>query len=633
MDLIKKSNIMKLISLLVLPVMIWGCAAPATQNLPSESGIQKEEKAAEGPAATTSHAGNETSIEQLKAKVPQESYIPPVTWKPGYTLKNVAVKAEKSALPQFKVGADIQVEGGKISLKEVIKQLAGLKNLNVSWASDVDQDAMVDVDIKADDNYWTALENILRQLDYFYKFENNTIIVKYRDTKKYYLPVPFLTGTYKSNVGGDLLSARTEDTQKDKLKGSLSIERNNRAVSVWATIQNNLDKILGIDPWLVTSGDIQAYCLELWGHDDGKYYQECLKMRQKELDQAKERVTAKVSSRKGDKTDAGKTVGKNKSSARANKDASMSKSQGETVSYQKTINYKSKGIYYVIDRPLGIITVTAPRRLLAEVDNYMESLKKELYRQVVIEAKILEVQLDKESNTGIDWSNLLKGSKFSFKALFGNPVSGTDYGILYPTKGVKFLNQFQMAAKPFDLILNALSEHGQIKVLSNPKLSLLNGQPALVTVGRKIDYLRKITSDVTTSSGSQTVTFDTEIDSVLSGLAFGVSANIASDDEIILQVTPIISKLLGFKVTTVGRFGDEVQMPTVELRELTTMARVKSGQILVIGGLISDVTEDTGNKVPLLGDVPVVGNAFKNNKKLTSKKELIVLLRPQIVNL
>ncbi len=632
MEFIKRHNIAKFLSLLVLPAFIWGCAAPATQNLPAESKAQKEEKVAEQPEASSVLVEANATSQQVGADFAKKSYIPPVTWKPGYSLKDVAVKAEKSSLPQLQVGADIQVEGGKISLKEVIKQLASLKRLNVSWASDVDQDAMVDVNIRAEDDFWAALTNILRQLDYFYKFENDTIIIKYRDTKRYYLPVPFLTGTYKSDVGGDLLSARTEDKQKDKLKGSLSIERNNRAISVWATIQNNLDKILGIDPWRVTSGDIQAYCLEMWGHDNDKY-EKCLSMKQDELNQAKERVTAKVSSRQGDQMDAGKREGKNKSSARANKDASISKSKGESVSYQKTIKYKNKGIYYVIDRPLGIITVTAPKRLLAEVDNYMESLKKELYRQVVIEAKILEVQLDQESNTGIDWSSLLKGSKFSFKALFGKPVSGTDYGILYPTKGVKFLNQFQMASKPFDLILNALSQHGQIKVLSNPKLSLLNGQPALVTVGRKIDYLRKITSDITTGTGTQTITFDTEIDSVLSGLAFGVSANIASDDEVILQVTPIISKLLGFTDIPVGEHGDTVQLPTVELRELTTMARVKNGQILVIGGLISDMSEDKGNKVPLLGDVPVVGNAFKNNKKLTSKKELIVLLRPQIVNL
>ena len=633
MDINKKNSILKLIWLLILPAFIWGCAAPATQNLPTESEIQKEEKEVEvSEPASSQIEEHRTTSQEVNADFTKNRYIPPVTWKPGYALKDVAVKAEKSSLPQLQVGADIQVEGGKISLKEVIKQLASLKRLNVSWASDVDQDAMVDVNIRSEDDFWAALTNILRQLDYFYKFENDTIIIKYRDTKRYYLPVPFLTGTYKSDVGGDLLSARTEDKQKDKLKGSLSIERNNRAISVWATIQNNLDKILGIDPWRVTSGDIQAYCLEMWGHDDNKY-EKCLSMRQEELNQAKERVTAKVSSMQDDQIDAGKREGKSKSSARAHKDTSLTKSKGKRVHYQKTIKYKNKGIYYVIDRPLGIITVTAPKRLLAEVDNYMESLKKELYRQVVIEAKILEVQLDKESNTGIDWSSLLKGSKFSFKALFGNPVAGTDYGILYPTKGVKFLNQFQMAAKPFDLILNALSEHGQIRVLSNPKLSLLNGQPALVTVGRKIDYLRKITSDITTGTGTQTITFDTEIDSVLSGLAFGVSANIASDDEVILQVTPIISKLLGFTDIPVGEHGDTVQLPTVELRELTTMARVKNGQILVIGGLISDMSEDKGNKVPILGDVPLVGNAFKNNKKLTSKKELIVLLRPQIVNL
>jgi len=651
MDMRKKCNILKFILLVSLPVFIWGCAGPATQTLPPPTNVQKVGVESDQKTGLE-NSGNKQpppSTEQVKAKVVKERYIAPVSWKPTYALKKVDVKVEKSNLPQFKVGADIEVEGGKISLKEVVKQLANLKNLNVSWASDVDQEALVDVDIKADDNFWAALDNILRQLDYFYKFENDTIIIKYKDTKKYYLPVPFLAGKYRSDIGGDLLSSRTDESEGARMRGVLSIERNRRS-SIWANIQNNLDKILDIDPWRVTLADIQAYCMELFPPQekvtfsttgdgasskniDPGLYDKCVSDRMQDLQAARARVTAQISKEEGEDFDVtkGKQNRKSEKNERNNKQAS--KSKGKTVSYQKTLNYKNKGIYYVIDKPLGIITVVAPRRLIAEIDNYFESLKEELYRQVVIEAKILEIKLDNESVTGIDWSDLLKNSSFSFKALFGNPVAGTDYGILYPTKGVKFLNQFQMAAKPFDLILNLLSEHGQVRVLSNPKLSLLNGQPALVTVGKRIDYLRQLVSDINTNGNYPIITYDTIIDTVLSGLAFGVTANISSDDEVLLQVTPIISKLLGFKAVPVGDRGDAVYLPTVELRELTTMARVKSGQILVIGGLISDVTEDSGNKVPLLGDVPVVGNAFKSTKKSTSKKELIVLLRPQIVDL
>ena len=113
-------------------------------------------------------------------------------------------------------------------------------------------------------------------------------------------------------------------------------------------------------------------------------------------------------------------------------------------------------------------------------------------------------------------------------------------------------------------------------------------------------------------------------------------ANIESDDEIVLQLTPVNSRLSAMNSAEFGSFLTgyaKVDLPEVNLREMTTMAKVKNGQLLVIGGIIDEQTGVTGNKIPFLGDIPIIGHAFKNETKFTTKRELVILLRPQIVEL
>jgi general secretion pathway protein D/MSHA biogenesis protein MshL len=152
--------------------------------------------------------------------------------------------------------------------------------------------------------------------------------------------------------------------------------------------------------------------------------------------------------------------------------------EGRTTVVQGTGIGSREGFYFTIDKPLGIITVTAPRSILEKVSDYVEHLREELNKQVIIEAKILEVQLDNSSTKGIDWSELLKDSKFNFLMTFGKA------GQIYPTEGVKFLESVTMTRDSFDLVLNFLDEFGTVNVLSNPKISLLNGQPAMILAGK-----------------------------------------------------------------------------------------------------------------------------------------------------
>jgi len=185
-----------------------------------------------------------------------------------------------------------------------------------------------------------------------------------------------------------------------------------------------------------------------------------------------------------------------------------------------------------VDPALGLITVTAPRPLLEKIGIYLDNLKEEMYKQITIEAKILEVTLEKSSQKGIDWSGLLKDSAFNFTMEFGNA------GQIYPNSG-GVIDTIKIGSKDFDLLLDALDEQGTTKVLSNPRISVMNGQPAVIYVGDNVTYI----SEVDTTSDEGVVTTSATTAQVVSGLRLEVYATIMSDNEIVMSIIPMISQL------------------------------------------------------------------------------------------
>lgn len=566
------------------------------------------------PFLATGCAGHGSPVTEAPAASPSAAPAPPpsgdlsqpsrpaVAWTPDFRLQDVPVKTIDSGLPALKVGADIRSENGRVSLNEVITRLADLKGMNVSWASDVDQDANVDVNIKAEDDFWTALSNTLRQLDYGYAFKDNTIIVKYKETKKYTIPVPFLSGSYKTSVGGDLLGS--EETAGDLIKGTVAVEHQDEKIHLWTSIETNLQKILNLATTQVAREDT-----EIPPEEEARIQELCSQQfpsRPAQQALCVQTETAKLKLQK------------------------PAEAEPKTAAQQPTAGGKEtkgerEGYYFTIDKPLGIVSVTAPRSVLEKVDTYFEALKEELSRQVVIDAKIIEVHLTQESRTGIDWTELLKGSAFGVSTF--TPVFGST-----TTEGIRLISQARVTKESFNVFLNFLGEHGNVKVLSNPKLSLMNGQPALITVGENVRYIDAV--DTTIDSETGIITYSVETNNILSGIGLGVSASIASDEEVIIHLTPVTTELTEpIEYKEFGTIGAQVGLPRVQIRELTTMARVKTGNMLVVGGLIDEMRGTDGNKVPILGDLPVVGNAFKSTRKYSNKRELVILLRPEIVHI
>ncbi len=616
---------------LLLALGMWfmpGCAGKNSYNVKADeeiltpgadTGAKKTlpKKALDGEGQPHNISGSthsETEAVQPKPAVKPrpKPYRPPVAWQPAFSIGDVQVAGSDTSLPKMKVGASIKARGGKVVLRDVLKGLAELKGMNVGWASDVDQTAMVDVHINPDDDFWEAIDNLLRQLDYFYEFKNNTIFVKYKDTRRFYVPVPFIKNSYKTAVGGDLLGAGTDVA--GTIRGDVAITTDDEDIDIWKSIEENLSRILKLGSLAVPISEAT-----LSADEEAKIREDCHKrfpVQPAREQQCFEDARQQLSMQKLQKASSGSEKG---AGSKGNPSEGL-----------------REGFFYTIDKPLGIVTVTAPRSLLEQVQAYIESVKNELSRQVLLEAKIIEVRLDRNFQRGIDWSNLLsdiqQNNNFRGKITFGNN------NVLYPDNGVKLIGQFELFPKDFQVLVNALDEYGDVKILSNPKLSLLNGQPAMITVGESVKYIDSVTStvDTGTTGGTGIVTYTVDTASVLSGLGFSVVANIANDDEVILHLTPVTSELkepIEYRQFGTGDNIAEVGLPRIKLRELTTMARIKSGQVLIIGGLISNIEGRDDNQVPLLGDVPLVGKLFKNTRRYKTKRELIILLKPQVVKL
>jgi MSHA type pilus biogenesis protein MshL len=475
------------------------------------------------------------------------------------------VEADDFSVP---VGADISSNRGPVTLRDILKRLAVLKQMNVSWAADVDQKALVDVDIRAEDDYYKAIENILRQLDYFYEIEGNSIVVKYRDTQTFHLAMPFLKQTYTSGVGGDVLGSGDKGHEMKGLIDLVSEGSSGDSFNIWANVETNLDALL------------QVY--------------------------AETEVEDSV-----DLTDVSSPV---------------VAGEPDATPKSTTTRTKKKGAlgYYMIDKPIGLITVTAPRTFLSRVESYIESLKKIVYRQISIEAKIVEVTLSGDTRTGLDWSSLLNGKAISGFIDLQHNTTGYRSGMDYE----QFLSFGNIS---FSVLLDAMEEQGHVEVLANPRITVMNGQPALISVGTDTKYVSEITVTPGTTDAPGDKYSSTQ-DSVVSGLGLGVVATILNGDEVVLHLTPVTSDLLEMGEAQIGNDGGFVGLPVVRLRELSSTIRVKSGNMLVVGGLINSNNAYDENKVVGLGDVPLISKLFGKSGNVVKKTEMVILLRPVIID-
>ncbi len=290
---------------------------------------------------------------------------------------------------------------------------------------------------------------------------------------------------------------------------------------------------------------------------------------------------------------------------------------------------KSKAL---INNEAGIVTVTGTKRQIERVEKYIEHVMGRLHKQIMLEARLVELRYNDRNTSGVDWSR--------FDLSLKGEVSDTyERGIGSATKRpfYSFSYNFTM-----DGLLDFLQHYGDVNTLSNPKIMTLNNQPAVINVGDQINYKYQTGAITTTTTGNPVGTNTYQLGSVFIGLTLNIVPEVTDDGFIILRVNPVVSEMLQDNIAAGTTYSQQPAAttdqsvrsmpPDVKIKQLTSIVKVKNGHKVIIGGLISNRSYSTNTKVPLLGDIPLVGRAFSHTGTESQKVELIIILTPKIVD-
>jgi len=462
----------------------------------------------------------------------------------------------------------VSISARATPLRDVLYVIAESTGLNLVMEKGVEPELPVTLTLKnvsAED----ALNTIFTSVDYFYSVKDNILTVKVMDTKIFEFGHPSVIQSYTVDVGGDILG------------GAVAGAAGTTAGTTGATAgTTGVTGATGIKGSVTQKVESDKTSFQLW-------------------DSIEKTIASLLGTAGG--------------AQRTPQEAAPGGAQPQPG--------------FSVNRMTGTIIVTATKKDLEKVENYLARLSKMLNRQVIIEARVVEVQLSKSLRYGIDWSALDINS-------LGQVTVKTDK---FTSVVSETLPSFQIGVARWDFtgLLKALQTMGEVRVLSNPKVNIMNGQTALLCVGRNVTFVSRVetTSTAAATGVVPTTTFTVYTSSVLSGIMIGIVPYISEAGEISLTITPIVSDLIRLEDRTVGKVGEntiQISLPTVDLRELSTTVKTKGGQMFIIGGLIQNRDRLEDKQVPFLGSIPIIGHLFKSREKIEEKTELIIMLRPTI---
>lgn len=279
----------------------------------------------------------------------------------------------------------------------------------------------------------------------------------------------------------------------------------------------------------------------------------------------------------------------------------------------------------VVNPQASLLVVRAKSADQENVARFLEKAQRNLQRQVILETKILEVTLSKSFQAGISWDQLGGdiGTSLGSAALAG------------PT-GVGGVFSSTISVGNFNGLIQLLETQGEVRVLSSPRISTLNNQKAVIKVGTDEFFVTDVSSQsgTTTVAGVTQPTQNVTLTPFFSGISLDVTPQIDQNDVVTLHVRPTVSRVTDQnKVITLGE-NTVLNLPLAlsETRQSDSIVRARSGQVVVIGGLLQNDSNDTDADIPWASKLPIIGNLFKQQRKSLNKSELVILMRPQVVN-
>ncbi|HEY1096999.1 MAG TPA: secretin N-terminal domain-containing protein, partial [Alphaproteobacteria bacterium] len=287
--------------------------------------------------------------------------------------------------------------------------------------------------------------------------------------------------------------------------------------------------------------------------------------------------------------------------------------------------------YFAINKQAGLINVFASAKQHKQVADYLRELRLATNTQVLIEAKVLEVALTNEYSMGIDWEQFVSGD-----LILNSTLSNPNFSV-NPTTGQGF--NIGVSGNDFRVVLDALSRFGTTRTLSSPRVTVMNNQTALLNVSEnRVFFDLDVTVQAATGLGTiSTTTVNSQIKSVPEGIIINVHPTVDLDtNEVTMNVRPSITKITGqvedpAVAYVAGDTGLVNNIPIIAVRELDSVVQMRSGETIVMGGLMQDAVQGEQTGVPVLSEIPGIGALFRNQTDSTKKTELVILLKATVM--
>jgi MSHA biogenesis protein MshL len=327
-------------------------------------------------------------------------------------------------------------------------------------------------------------------------------------------------------------------------------------------------------------------------------------------------------------------------------DADFWKSLESTVG---TILGGGEGRQVVVNAQSGVVFARGMPEELRAVGEFLSRIHESAQRQVVLEAKIIEVTLNDGFQAGVNWAAVqVNGSGDTFtggqlsggRDIAGTAPRGGDGLTVGPgnpitqfaseTIGGAFALAFDVG--DFNAFVELLETQGDTRVLSSPRVATLNNQKAVIKAGTDEFFVTDISSNTVTGTAA-TTSRDVTLTPFFSGIALDVTPQISASGEVILHIHPTVSEVTDqTKLLTVSGQTDELPLAFSEIRESDSIVKARSGQIIAIGGLMRNSSRREDFSIPVLGRIPGLRRVFGSSREVESKTELIILLRPIVVD-
>ncbi len=292
-----------------------------------------------------------------------------------------------------------------------------------------------------------------------------------------------------------------------------------------------------------------------------------------------------------------------------------------------TTSRDAAGRRLLINPQAGLIMIHAEKAAIEEAASYIEAVEGSIQRQVLIEARVLEVTLSKNYQLGVDWTAIL------------NPSAGAS-GVLSLSTG-SVLNQsvnasmgrvqYSISNGKVAAVVDALSRQGQLRVLSSPHVSAMNNQKAVIRVVREEVFFTQ-SSTSSQSVGPTVIVQDIQNQIVPIGVVLDIIPQISPNGEITLSINPSISELVEVRTFSADNGASVSTQPVIDRRDLDTVARVHSGETVLIAGIMRERKSEDLRGVPWLMNLPLIGNAFRRTEQSSERTELVIFITPTLLS-